>query len=115
VAGLHQIYRPGCLFIKAGVMLLSLQDQATQQDELDLWAAPTLGQRQQLMGTIDRINARWGRGTLALGRAHPECQTPSPQAAVQAQEPSPPAWAMRQRWKSPEYTTRWDQIKEVRS
>lgn len=47
---------------------------------------------------LDRINARWGRGTLRLAR----------EGFVQP-------WAMRQELRSPAYTTRWDDLLVVRA
>ena len=59
VHGLQVIYRTGFNYIKAGVMLLDLQDGSVEQRELDLEDEPAA--RGQLMGTMDRLNDRYGR------------------------------------------------------
>ena len=67
VRGIEAIYRPGFDFAKAGVMLLDLQDGGIEQGELDL--APEPQARGQLMGTLDKLNDRYGRGTVSLASA----------------------------------------------
>ena len=67
VRGIEAIYRPGFSFAKAGVMLLDLQDGGIEQGELDL--APEPQARGQLMGTLDKLNDRYGRGTVSLASA----------------------------------------------
>ncbi|MCO1336735.1 DUF4113 domain-containing protein [Microbulbifer sp. OS29] len=45
---------------------------------------------------MDQINQKFGRGTLFLGA-----------------EGIKKKWKMRQQYKSPAYTTRWDELPEV--
>lgn len=66
VLGLRAIYRPGFAIIKAGVMLLDLQDGRIEQGELDL--EPEQEARGHLMATLDQITDRFGRGTVTLHR-----------------------------------------------
>ena len=94
VRGLQVIYRPGFNYIKAGVMLLDLQDGSVEQRELDLEDEPHA--RGHLMGTLDRLNDRYGRGTVLL-----------PSAGLEGRQRS---WAMRQNLLTPQYTTRWDHL-----
>lgn len=94
VAGLHAIYKPGFAFIKAGVMLLDLQDGSIEQKELDLEPEPAA--RGQLMATLDKLNDRYGRGTVLVASAGVEGKKRS--------------WAMRQELLTPQYTTRWDSL-----
>ena len=61
--------------------------------QLDWMAPDDSPRRLALMTAIDRINARWGRGTLTLGV-----------------EQLSHGWAMRQERLSPRYTTRWEDV-----
>lgn len=60
--GLRRIYRPGYAFIKSGVMLLDLHSARTRQGELDLEPLESEGPRERLMGVLDELNQRYGRG-----------------------------------------------------
>ncbi|MDU8062239.1 DUF4113 domain-containing protein, partial [Pseudomonas syringae pv. actinidiae] len=53
---------------------------------------------EKVMVVLDEINTRWGRGTLRSGSV-----------------PSNPEWAMRRELMSQSYTTRLDQLWEVKS
>ena len=102
LAGLRRIYRSGYAFIKAGVMLLDLHSAKLRQGELDL--EPLEAQdcaRERLMGVLDELNQRYGRGTVKLASAGVEA------TGERA------SWAMRQERRSPAYTTRWDDMLEV--
>lgn len=102
LAGLRRIYRSGYAFIKAGVMLLDLHRAKLRQGELDL--EPLEAQdcaRERLMGVLDELNQRYGRGTVKLASAGVEA------TGERA------SWAMRQERRSPAYTTRWDDMLEV--
>ena len=94
ISGLKAIYRPGFNYIKAGVMLLDLQDSSIEQKELDLENEPV--SRGQLMTTMDTLNDRFGRGTVIVASAGLEGKQRS--------------WAMRQELLTPQYTTRWDEL-----
>lgn len=99
VFGLRAIYLSGFNFIKAGVMLLDLQDEGVEQLELGLDTEPST--HSQLMSTMDRLNDRYGRGTLRLASA-----------GTQAQERK---WSMRQKLLTPAYTTRWEDLPVARA
>jgi DNA polymerase V len=87
-AGLQRLYKPGPAYSKAGVILLELS-RATQRQP-DLFAEPATDARSQaLMATLDQINRRFGRGSLALANAR-----------------AAPRWRRREQWRSPRYTTR---------
>ena len=94
VAGLQAIYQPGFQFIKAGVMLLGLQDGSIEQKELDLEDEPAV--RGSLMTTLDRLNDRYGRGTVLVASA-----------GLEGKERS---WTMRQNLLTPQYTTNWGDL-----
>ena len=91
--GLKKIYRPGFAYQKAGVALMDLRDASAFQPSL----FSTAKDNTRLMQVMDRINGVWGRGTL--------------RSAAEGIEKS---WAMKRERKSPGYTTRWDQLLEVR-
>lgn len=92
---LRAIWRDGPLYQKAGVVLMDLGPRTVQQQ--DLLLAPPDPRRARLMAALDAVNRQFGRDTLRL-------------AAEQASE----QWHMRQQWRSPRYTTRWDELLAVR-
>ncbi len=91
----RHIYRPGHKYAKAGVMLMDLQSDTTEQLSLGLGSAEP-ETRTRLMTALDDINARFGRGTLHLA---------STGTAGKAR-----TWEMKQERKTPGYTTDWDQL-----
>lgn len=96
LAGLERLFRPGCAYSKAEVLLLDLCQHGQYTDDLFAERPPAAAQR--LMGVLDAINARWGPGTLHTARI-----------------PRQPAWAMRRELLSQSYTTRIDQLWRVRA
>ncbi len=65
----RHIYRPGHRYAKAGVMLMDLRPASTEQLSLNLASDPSEAEpqgRTRLMGALNTINQRWGRGTLHL-------------------------------------------------
>ena len=94
VTGVKAIYRPGFNFAKAGVMLLDLQDGDIEQRELDLEPEPVA--HGSLMGALDKLNDRYGRGTLVLASAGLK----GPQRNFE----------MRQDLLTPQYTTSWQGV-----
>lgn len=97
--GLHSFFEPGYALAKAGVMLLDLAPASREQHELDLGADEK--DRGPLMVAVDAINARYGKGTLQLASAG---------TAGDQRE-----WAMRQARRTPEYTTRLEDIPVARA
>jgi DNA polymerase V len=94
--GAEAVYRPNCAFNKAGVMLLELHPRERRQ--MDLWKQPDGERATQLMATLDRINRRFGAGTI--------------QFAVAGLEKS---WGMRQERRSQRWTTHWGEIPIVKA
>lgn len=91
LALINQLYRPGYVYQKVGVMLLDLRAENCGQGEL--FAPPESPKNRELMSALDDINHRWGRDTLryaATGFARP--------------------WWLRQAKKSPAYTTNWAEL-----
>ena len=105
VRALRSIYKPGHKYVKAGVMLLELQDdRQKQQASLDLFAEPEHRQpdgRRDLMETIDALNERFGREAVSLASA--------------AKRSPHSTHASRQERRSPRYTTRLDEIVTVKA
>lgn len=95
--GLKRIYKPGLPYQKAGVMLSELVPAAGIQQDLFSSGAPT-SRSERLMTTLDQINRQMGRHTLKL-----------------ASEGFRQPWKMKQGNKSPNYTTRWEEVLEVES
>ncbi|PYC17862.1 DNA polymerase V subunit UmuC [Pseudomonas jessenii] len=91
VNAVDRVYRPGFKYSKAEVMLVNL----CQPDEYtgDLFATTQSADATNLMTVLDRINERWGRGTLRS-----------------AGVPISPDWVMRREIMSRSYTTKLDQL-----
>jgi DNA polymerase V len=94
VRALARIYRPGYQYHKAGVILTGMVPAEPRQ--LTLLDTPD-PRRDDLMRVIDTINGRFGHDTIRL-------------AGAGIEQP----WRMRQRARSPRYTTRWSEIPRVR-
>lgn len=93
---LSRIYRKGPAYRKVGVMLAGIAPRGRVQS--NLFHESREGPKEfALMDTLDRINARWGRGTLRF-------------AAAGFERP----WWMRQARKSPLFTTSWSDLPRVR-
>jgi DNA polymerase V len=102
LAGLHCIYKPEFLYAKAGVMLLELQPASVQQGELALEPEPGVTRdKGRLMGALDGLNRRYGRGTVLL--------------ASTGLKGERRRWSMKQERRTPQYTTRWEDMPVVRA
>jgi DNA polymerase V len=89
----QQIWRNGIPYRKAGVLLLEL---SSDKDVSPSLFVDQLSGSEPLMKALDKVNARFGRGSIGLGL--------SPKGAK---------WRMRQERLSPRYTTRWCDIPHV--
>ncbi|MEE5114148.1 Y-family DNA polymerase [Pseudomonas alliivorans] len=92
----ERIFREGFRYSKAEVLLMDLCKPSELTD--DLFAAIQPLSSDRLMGVLDMINNRWGRGTVRTGSV-----------------PATPDWGMRRDQMSPSYTTRPDQLWTVKS
>ena len=88
---LDDIYQPGYLYKKAGVMLAGIETGTRLQ--ADLFAQHDTPERDKLMQALDVLNTRYGRGTVQLA------------TAMQNED-----WRMCRERLSPCYTTRAEQI-----
>lgn len=89
--GVERVFRDGFRYSKAEVLLLDL----SQANEItrDLFAAAQPVASEKLMGVLDAVNGRWGRGTMRL-----------------ASVPVEPSWGMRREMMSQSFTTRVDEL-----
>lgn len=91
VNAVERVFRPGFKYSKAEVMLINLCQPGEFTE--DLFAATQSAEATKLMTVLDKINERWGRGTMRS-----------------AGVPINPDWAMRRGMMSQSYTTRLDQL-----
>jgi DNA polymerase V len=95
ISALKRIYRKGYAYHKAGVILTDMvPEEPTQLTLLDEGNTP---ERRELMEIMDKINDRFGHDTIKV-------------AATGLAQP----WRMKQKNKSPRYTTRWGELAHVR-
>ena len=95
LAALKHIYREGLAYKRAGVMLLDLVEAGQAEVSLFDTQEP---RDDKLIEAFDAINDRLGPGTIQFG--------PSAQAA---------AWRSSSAFRSPSYTTRWEDIPKVKT
>lgn len=102
---LNKVYRPGFRYRKIMVNLLGLeQDNNAQQDLFEL--NEDKARHDAIMEAYDKVNIRYGRGTLHLG-----IRALVPDTGTGAAND---AWGMKRDYLSPEYTTRLSDIPNVR-
>ena len=101
--GLRQLRRAGVAYHRAGVLLSGLEPAGHAQLGLFAAADTRPQPRQQLMRTLDALNARFGRQMVRLAA------TGAPGQGM-AGLLMPPAWAGRAAHRSPRYTTGWDEL-----
>lgn len=94
---LARMHRQGHQYMKAGVMLLDLQDKATLQHDIFASESADTQRNERLMDTLDAINRKHGRGALSLGKASDNA-----------------AWQLKCEHRTPRYTTRWDELPVAR-
>lgn len=88
---LTSIYATGYHYQKVGILLTELMSAAYRQK--GIFVEGPNEQAIQLASLVDAINQRYGRDTIRLASQHQH-----------------PQWTMIQRYRSPRYTTRWDEI-----
>jgi DNA polymerase V len=93
---LETLYRPGFHYQKCGVMLLDLSP--VTQVQADLFDTRDRAREAWLMRALDSLNADHGARTVRVGN----------------NGGNRPAWAMRQAFRSPRYTTNWRELPVVR-
>jgi len=98
--GIRQVFQPGYQLSKAGVMLLDLVPGSVLQGELDLEEVAGRD-RSKLMTSVDALNGRYGKGIVHIG---------STGASNKAR-----TWGMKQLRRTPQYTTRWEDVPIARA
>jgi DNA polymerase V len=93
---LETLYRPGFHYQKCGVMLLDLSPGTIVQ--ADLFDPRDRARQERLVRALDALNTDYGARTVHVGDIGG----------------SRPAWAMRQAFRSPSYTTNWQELPVVR-
>ncbi|MBX9848140.1 MAG: Y-family DNA polymerase [Rhodocyclaceae bacterium] len=92
--GLMQLYREGFEYKKCGCMLGTITPKLGLDDTL---VPSNNTQNERTIAIMDRINRKYGRGTLKS-----------------AAEGSNPTWRMRRGNVSPAYTTKWEELMVVK-
>ena len=92
IQGLRQIYKKGYRYKKAGVLLGLISDKSIQQQSL-FEDIDSRGQSASLMKTLDRLNQRFGSGTVRAARTGTHQR-----------------WQMRSENRSKRYTTSWAEL-----
>ncbi|MDR6162017.1 translesion error-prone DNA polymerase V subunit UmuC [Pseudomonas fluorescens] len=87
----NRLFRPGYKYSKAEVLLMDLRQPGEFTDDLFAQSQPAMADK--VMGVLDEINGRWGKGVLRV-----------------ASVPTAPGWAMRRELMSLSYTTKLDQL-----
>lgn len=88
---INRLFRPGFRYSKAEVLLMDLRQPGEFTDDLFALSQPLAAEK--VMGVLDEINQRWGRGTLRAGSV-----------------PAAPDWRMRREMMSQSFTTKLDQL-----
>lgn len=99
-AGMRRIYEPGYKMAKAGVILLDLAPDCFLQGQLDL-EEENKRDRSKLMMTLDLLNQRYGKSTV--------------HSASTGRTSKTQAWQMKQERRTPQYTTRWEDVPVARA
>ena len=99
LAGLKQIYQPNFRYKKAGVILNLISDKPTIQQSL-FEDVESKGKSASLMKAVDQINTRFGNAAI--------------RSAAAGTDSTKEVWQMRSNNKSPNYTTKWDELPVVR-
>ena len=99
LAGLKQIYQPNFRYKKAGVILNLISDKPTIQQSL-FEDVESKGKSASLMKAVDAINTRFGNAVI--------------RSAAAGTNSTKEVWQMRSNNKSPNYTTKWDELPVAR-
>ena len=93
------MFKSGYSYKKAGVMLSEITP--TTHRQMDMWE-PAHQPNERLMGALDELNKRYGRGTVTVSTQGTYLDKQSGQN-----------WQMKQTRKSPNYTTNWNEVPYV--
>ena len=93
----ERLFRDGFRYAKCGVMITELLPETVQQPAL--WSELDRERRERVWKTMDRLNA-----TLARGIVH-----------NLSAGPKDAAWKLRAEYRSPRWTTRWEELPRARA
>ncbi len=96
----EQLFRPGLSYKKAGIMASALTSQQALQSDI-FGEAHTERKREILMHTMDAINTRMGKNTVRFSAS-------GSFGSIQGS-----GWQMKAAFRSPRFTTVWDEILRV--
>ena len=96
IKALEQIYKPGYNYQKAGIMLTGIVPKKTEQ--LPLFDEVDRVKNQKISVAMDKINLEMGAGSIIFAAS-----------GVRRD------WKMKRELKSPQYTTRWKEIPDVKA
>lgn len=91
---IQYLFKSGITYMKAGVGLLDLSAKKHQQ--LDMFHPGQSAKTDQLMAVMDKINSSYGKNSIYV-------------AAEGVQK----KWSMRQAYRSPSYTSQWNELPEI--
>lgn len=92
----NRLYRPGFKYSKAVVLLMDLRQPGEFTDDLFATSQPIAANK--VMGVLDDINEKSGRGALLAGSV-----------------PADPVWKMKRELMSSSHTTRIEQLWAVQA
>ena len=93
----ERLWRDGFRYAKCGVMITELLPEETRQPAL--WDDLDRERRERVWKTMDKLNASLGRNTIRVLSAGPKDG----------------AWKLRAEYCSPRWTTRWDELPQVKA
>ncbi|MEC7840254.1 MAG: Y-family DNA polymerase [Chlamydiota bacterium] len=93
----HQLYKEGLIYRKAGIILEGLVSDTVYQRDLFSQEVANSEKQKQVMAMMDKMNQSLGYKAVRL-------------AAEGVNKP----WQMKQEKRSPRYTTQWDEIPIIR-
>jgi DNA polymerase V len=93
---IKQIYKRGVYYQKCGVMLMDTVPRRGQQQDIFGYSKGD-EKADRLMATLDKLNLKYGRGTVKL-------------ASEGIEQP----WQMRRAFKSPNYMSNWEELPKVK-
>lgn len=105
----RSLIKPGKAYKRGGVGLAELVRGGQRQ--ADMFSAPD-PKRERGMEVLDRINARFGRGTLGIGTTGWRVGGARPGEAKRGSKDA--QWRPTLKTLSPAYTTRWDELLRAR-
>ena len=93
----ERLWRDGFRYSKCGVMITELLPETVQQPAL--WSELDRERRERAWKTVDQLNAKLGRGTVRILAAGPKESS----------------WKLRAEYRSPRWTTRWEELPKARA